>query len=532
MMSQFASYGLLVFIGVFHFGYSSHFRGAIFTWKPTSLPNQIEISWRISWRRSSQYCNETTIANQQLLGGGSLSCTNGCSGSVSLSFYCTDFSTTEDWTTGVRSVLFSSSGNKTFVMSFTGGNWIGGLHIGSNGNWALPMSVDLTVRQDTGRPNSSPVSSVTPIVRLQHGCSHTFTIPVNDPDGDMVRCRWAAGSSECDSVCNGFPNAALNEETCTLSYNAVYTTGWYAVALMIEDFGNQSSTTPLSKIPLQFLVNVFVNQGQCDAAPEFVYPTPTDGSCVGVSENETYIQSIVARSANGISDIMTVSPLGFHKSKLVQIDGDLFSVNLTWTPSANQIGENIICYTAESTTGQTSPQTCITLAVGAYAPKITSLEPQPGAEVFVDHSVYRMAFDNDILRPTRPTFIRFYDVSNGNIVYTFDVSSSPDVSYLTVSRSVEFTTRNISLHENHAYYILTDAGVARGMGSCEPQSQAIQDPSFWTFTINENDGCGSGCLNGGTCATTAGDSSFCECPHGFMGQTCKTVVGYCACALP
>ena len=64
---------------------------------------QIEISFRIAWRRGSAFCNQSTIDSQALIGGGSLSCTSGCIGTLGdMSFYCTDFSETEDWTAGGR----------------------------------------------------------------------------------------------------------------------------------------------------------------------------------------------------------------------------------------------------------------------------------------------------------------------------------------------------------------------------------------------------------------------------------------------
>ena len=35
---------------------------------------------------------------------------------------------------------------------------------------------------------------------------------MEDPDGDIVKCRWAlAVLGECAGVCNAFPNATLDE---------------------------------------------------------------------------------------------------------------------------------------------------------------------------------------------------------------------------------------------------------------------------------------------------------------------------------
>ena len=63
----------------------------------------------------------------------------------------------------------------TIIYSFIGGNWIS-LVIGGGG-WEVRVKVNLTRRMDTGEINTSPISAITPIIRLQHGCNHTIKIP-------------------------------------------------------------------------------------------------------------------------------------------------------------------------------------------------------------------------------------------------------------------------------------------------------------------------------------------------------------------
>ena len=70
------------------------------------------------------------------------------------------------------------------------------------------------------------------------------------------------------------------------------------MALQIEDFANQSSTVALSSVPAQFLVNVFDSSMDCAAAPEFVSPTRSGGSCVAVPFNTTFMEQIVATTSN------------------------------------------------------------------------------------------------------------------------------------------------------------------------------------------------------------------------------------------
>ena len=93
---------------------------------------------------------------------------------------------------------------------YASSNWIP-LIVGGR-SWEVRVKGNLTRRADNSRVNTSPVTSVTPIVRLRHGCSHRIVIPNQDADQDIVRCRWAeAAQSECAGVCRTFPGATLDE---------------------------------------------------------------------------------------------------------------------------------------------------------------------------------------------------------------------------------------------------------------------------------------------------------------------------------
>ena len=62
-----------------------------------------------------------------------------------------------------------------FVYRYTGGNWISLVRGG--GSWEVRVKGNLTVRPDTGRINTSPITAISPILRLQHGCNHTINVP-------------------------------------------------------------------------------------------------------------------------------------------------------------------------------------------------------------------------------------------------------------------------------------------------------------------------------------------------------------------
>ena len=100
----------------------------------------------------------------------------------------------------------------------------------------------------------------------------------------------------------------LQIKTCTTLYTLLqcslrYTgnslsPGWYGVALQIEDFASPSSTTPLSSVPLQFLVNVYYTGSACASRPELVGSTVADGVCIGVPFGTTWSNRIIAQSGS------------------------------------------------------------------------------------------------------------------------------------------------------------------------------------------------------------------------------------------
>ncbi|CAC5424636.1 unnamed protein product [Mytilus coruscus] len=197
---------------------SSHFRGGFISWKPTEN-NQIEINYRVAFRRSasSHMCDETTIDNGTINSGeGTLQCLKGCIGSITtMSYYCTDFSDTEEWTTGTNSIKYNpsaASSDNLYHFGFTGCCWINLVEGGSN--WMMRTTADLNKRKDTGKINSSPISAMQPIVRFNYGCDYTLKIPVSDDDGDVVRCRWSTKTpnDECSGVCETLSGAYLEEQ--------------------------------------------------------------------------------------------------------------------------------------------------------------------------------------------------------------------------------------------------------------------------------------------------------------------------------
>ena len=86
------------------------------------------------------------------------------------------------------------------------------------------------------------------------------------------------------------------QRECKITYSAVYHTGYYGVAAMIEDFAKPTDTEALSSIPLQFLVYVFNSNEACDERPDFTEETRPKGSCIGIPPGGTYFDRLIVRA--------------------------------------------------------------------------------------------------------------------------------------------------------------------------------------------------------------------------------------------
>ena len=121
---------------------------------------------------------------------------------------------------------------------------------------------------------------------------------------------------------------------------------------------SSTDTTPLSSVPVQFVVRVgsFLSSS-CTSRPELVGKTPSNRSYFKVPINTSWNATITARvsgssTATSITEFITASPLGLRKSNLTQCDNPReWQIHVTWTPTESQLGPNIFCYAAMDNIG-------------------------------------------------------------------------------------------------------------------------------------------------------------------------------------
>ena len=447
----------------------------------------MEIFFRMSYRRTHPTggnCNSFTVTNNQLIsasGEGDLVCQYGCSGSVSsMAYYCTDFSISENWAFGERRVTydFTASINNTVIIGFSRCCW---LYPYDADSWNVSTTFSLVVRNDTGKVNSSPRAITSPVLRLQQGCNHTIVLAVSDPDGDVIRCRWAVGT-ECAGVCNEFPGAVLDSDLCSLDYQSTNgVLGFNAVALMVEDFA-PGSTQPFSSVALQFLVFVYTSTEPCNLTPQFIDPTLPQGLCVAISPGANFTTQLRASGQNlSIIEIQTVSPRGATKGELQQIEGtNTYYVNITWMPTADQQNQtHLFCFTAINSESVASEQSCIQLLVGYYPPT-----PYPFSTLPIVHpanAILQIRFNKSIQRTSVNAFVRFYEMTSEQEVYTINGLSSSEVTF---NDSTEITiSPNFLFVEKRRYYINFDVGVIKGIEGCGPGNEPVTNKTFFVFQI-------------------------------------------------
>ncbi|WAQ99637.1 hypothetical protein MAR_024010 [Mya arenaria] len=387
-------------------------------------------------------------------------------------YTCTDYSLLEDWQTGRGHIRFplNSTNNKSFyTFEFNGCCWIDTLVEGASSSWKVQMTVNTSVRADTGRMNASPRIDFPPLVRLKYGCSHTIRLPVMDADGDAVRCRWAR-QTESDGVSRSFSRAVLHE---------------------IEDFNPRAAPGAISSVPLQFLVSIEGDFTNCTVfeheRPQFVNFTLPDMACIGVTNQSDFTTDIYIQSGakNQISEVKTVSPLGLVKSALQQtaLDGH-WHVQVTWNPDHADSVDNVFCFTAVDDNGMSSEQRCITLLAGVPAAEAIPGSQSPNDQVVpVTQHQWTVVFNRPDLAPTRPAYMYLY-LANGTLVEQIDVASASGVTYSHVTNNTRLQFQTTArLSPGQQYYFLLGQGLVQGKDYCGADSKPVMDPTFWRFSV-------------------------------------------------
>ncbi|KAM4564966.1 uncharacterized protein V3H82_014059 [Fundulus diaphanus] len=251
-------------------------------------------------------------------------------------------------------------------------------------NWRAVADVELRIRSDTNKPNSSPQTTIFPTLRVPSNCPRNINLLAFDPDGDEVKCRYANLSlTECASPCTPPPVLSLSSN-CTLSFNATSSSdeGSYAVQMVMEDFPRQeisltqtsgskigkATSDRISMIPIQFAFQVDPAAPSCTEGaylPRFLSPTPEHRARFYTTVNQAVKINIRANTTQSvISELLYSGPYNVTKSSS---GSGYFS--LTWTPSAGEDGQSHpICFVVQASVSSSVYQSelrCVIVTVGS-----------------------------------------------------------------------------------------------------------------------------------------------------------------------
>ncbi|CAF0952640.1 unnamed protein product [Rotaria sordida] len=395
---------------------NSHFRGGMISWRRATdeksvlnTKKTIIIDQRYAWSKSAaaSACTSSTISSFGLIGENTVSvlkcqsslatCTSAqYTANISTYVPCTDYNTALGMSFGYSSTTVNLTVISTGIVVgyVVSGAWLS-LQL-SSGGWSMMTYINMKPRLDNELINSSPTSSISPIVYVpaSSNISTSIDIPMDDIDGDNIECRFAKASNilggvtvdECNDVCKSLALPASTQlisgnNTCTLMVT-LPSIGYYAVAIQLEDF-IENITTPLSSVPLQFLLLAYDASNPtstCTSIPVITSippDLPLPGDTVTVQVTVLYTAMVIAQSGcqndtdTSITNFITSSPPGMLKSNLpYTVTSTSYAISLTWTPAMSQLGQTYtFCAVAIDSNYYSSNQYCFNLFVG---PKTTT----------------------------------------------------------------------------------------------------------------------------------------------------------------
>lgn len=157
---------------------------------------------------------------------------------------------------------------------------------------------------------------------------------------------------ECSSICfsNKLPPNTILTPQCELTFTGPVPNAWYAVAIQMEDFSDKTSTTPMSSIPIQFLIRVL--SPKCSIEPvmaplteclEVQVGTPVRFNLTAINPCNRTVSVI-----RGITITTRISSLSNSQLQNSTENASLSYINVNWTPQSDQIGQQQICAIADT----------------------------------------------------------------------------------------------------------------------------------------------------------------------------------------
>ncbi|XP_037118921.1 uncharacterized protein LOC119129662 [Syngnathus acus] len=367
-----------------------NYTGSAFTYHPLNGTTDTAV---VRYKVAFQECNNLTFVNCQ----GELCTVN----LVSVNFVDEN---SGEWCQ-YEVIVHVNNSEAPFHLALEGINWID--NIDNIMEVHAPTYIELRTRSDTGRPNSSPRTTMLPIYRVPSNCHRVIRLPMYDTDGDRVYCyeknnifeefyffhkvfypNEVSDPHRLKTTPSSSPSLVLTAPSLQHGYlvyhgvqGVVDMEGAYAVELIMKDFPHDnlaltdpngvqtfhSKMNPLSEVPIQFVLKVDPPVDSCrpgDIVPEFESPTPEDEAHLYAFVNHTLNIEIYASAVrSSVEQVLFSGPAGIQKK---DFGGGHFV--LSWTPTVEDSGlRHAICFVVEAILDQDrkihSEMRCVIVAV-------------------------------------------------------------------------------------------------------------------------------------------------------------------------
>lgn len=404
---------------------ASHFRYGNLAWKPTGNPGEVEFNFQFGVARSSM--GNPNIG--QVVSVGTFTFGDGQSTSCNIKVTALDVAA--DWVVG--ELVVSSANPVPVRKTYSGaGPFLAGFNtccrlsnLANRGDGSLVAQSMVTPLNG----NSSPVSSMVPIVNVPASPAASFFVPAIDPDGDGLRWRIAneVESTGFDGgVSTAPPGMTINPLTGQVTWDTstLDQSRFWTVQFAIEDVDLNGIVKTKSAVDVLLRIGA-----QVGSAPQLEVHTTDPSNLHGpltVVANKPAVLTIDALDLDA-NNTLTLNAGGLPSGAVVTpqlpITGSTnLSATFNWTPTLAQVGSHGITF---SVTDETGLQTLSSMTINVIS----------GATLAGDES-YSTAKDTTLTVPAPGVLAN--DSDEGGNPLTAVLSSNPSHGSVTLSTNGSF----------------------------------------------------------------------------------------------
>ena len=343
--------------------FASHFRYGNISWKETgtnTIQFQISQAWRTDYAGYWFVPNIGDVIDITASGSGAMDFGDGTFASIILIVTAVnnDPNPLLAWFYGTATITHTYAAAGNYLASFESCCRISSLFNNPDGEFRVQTLVN------AGSGNSSPVSTVTPIIDLPlNSASASFQIPAVDPNGQPLSFRLANASEAAGGFFYEQPaGIAVDAATGVVT---LPTTGYYDGALLTTQIIISDGT---SETAVDFIIRT--TSAPPGNPPQFDYTvTPPNASTLTVGVGASLSFDVKATDSDS-GDMVTLSavgiPVGASTTPALPTTGNPVQAQFNWTPALTDVGTYIVQFTAADNAGGTAV-TNVTIVVQTSA---------------------------------------------------------------------------------------------------------------------------------------------------------------------